>query len=160
MKRRSFVKKSAIVTGGLFLTGNAFSQSTFFKKKKTKITILHTNDTHSNIEPLPANHSKFPNMGGVSKRFEVIKAIRQQEEHVLLLDAGDVFQGTPYFNKYKGTLEIKLMSELGYDAATMGNHDFDAGLDGFFMASEHAKFPFFCSNYDFSQTVLNDNTNT
>lgn len=158
MKRRSFVKKSAIVTGGLFLTGNAFSKSTFFKKKKTKITILHTNDTHSNIEPLPANHSKFPNMGGVSKRFEVIKAIRQQEEHVLLLDAGDVFQGTPYFNKYKGTLEMKLMSELGYDAATMGNHDFDAGLEGFFMASEHAKFPFLCANYDFSQTVLKDKT--
>jgi 5'-nucleotidase len=158
MKRRSFVKKSALVSGGLLLAGNSFAKTSFVQQKKTKVTILHTNDTHSNIEPLPANHSKFPNMGGVSKRFEVIKAIRQEEEHVLLLDAGDIFQGTPYFNKYKGTLEMKLMSELGYDAATMGNHDFDAGLEGFFMASEHAKFPFLCANYDFSNTILKDKT--
>jgi 5'-nucleotidase len=158
MKRRSFVKKSALVSGGLLLAGNSFAKTSFVQQKKTKVTILHTNDTHSNIEPLPANHSKFPNMGGISKRFEVIKAIRQEEEHVLLLDAGDIFQGTPYFNKYKGTLEMKLMSELGYDAATMGNHDFDAGLEGFFMASEHAKFPFLCANYDFSNTILKDKT--
>jgi 5'-nucleotidase len=158
MKRRSFVKKSALVSGGLLLAGNSFAKTSFAQQKKTKVTILHTNDTHSNIEPLPANHSKFPNMGGVSKRFEVIKAIRQEQEHVLLLDAGDIFQGTPYFNKYKGTLEMKLMSELGYDAATMGNHDFDAGLEGFFMASEHAKFPFLCANYDFSNTILKDKT--
>ena len=95
---------------------------------------------------------------GDIERIEVIKAIRQEQEHVLLLDAGDIFQGTPYFNKYKGTLEMKLMSELGYDAATMGNHDFDAGLEGFFMASEHAKFPFLCANYDFSNTILKDKT--
>jgi 5'-nucleotidase len=158
MKRRSFVKKSALVSGGLLLAGNSFAKTSFAQQKKTKVTILHTNDTHSNIEPLPANHSKFPNMGGISKRFEVIKAIRQEQEHVLLLDAGDIFQGTPYFNKYKGTLEMKLMSELGYDAATMGNHDFDAGLEGFFMASEHAKFPFLCANYDFSNTILKDKT--
>lgn len=158
MKRRSFVKKSAMVSSGLFFAGNLFGKTIFAQQKKTKVTILHTNDTHSNIEPLPDNHSKFPNMGGVSKRFEVIKAIRQQEEHVILLDAGDIFQGTPYFNKYKGTLEMKLMSELGYDAATMGNHDFDAGLEGFFMASEHAQFPFLCANYDFSKTVLKDKT--
>ena len=158
MKRRSFVKKSALVSGGLLLAGNSFAKISFAQQKKTKVTILHTNDTHSNIEPLPANHSKFPNMGGISKRFEVIKAIRQEQEHVLLLDAGDIFQGTPYFNKYKGTLEMKLMSELGYDAATMGNHDFDAGLEGFFMASEHAKFPFLCANYDFSNTILKDKT--
>jgi 5'-nucleotidase len=158
MKRRSFVKKSALVSGGLLLAGNSFAKTSFVQQKKTKVTILHTNDTHSNIEPLPANHSKFPNMGGISKRFEVIKAIRQEQEHLLLLDAGDIFQGTPYFNKYKGTLEMKLMSELGYDAATMGNHDFDAGLEGFFMASEHAKFPFLCANYDFSNTILKDKT--
>ncbi len=158
MKRRSFVKKSALVSGGLLLAGNSFAKTSFAQQKKIKVTILHTNDTHSNIEPLPANHSKFPNMGGISKRFEVIRAIRQEQEHVLLLDAGDIFQGTPYFNKYKGTLEMKLMSELGYDAATMGNHDFDAGLGGFFMASEHAKFPFLCANYDFSNTILKDKT--
>lgn len=120
-----------------------------------KITILHTNDTHSNIEPFPSNHTKFPNRGGVARRFELINQIRSKEKNVLLVDAGDIFQGTPYFNKFGGTLELKLMSQLGYDVATMGNHDFDAGLNGFKNALKHADFPFVCSNYDFSKTELN-----
>jgi 5'-nucleotidase len=77
---------------------------------------------------------------------------------VLFLDAGDIFQGTPYFNKYGGELEMKLMSIMKYDAATMGNHDFDAGLDGFLKAKQHASFPFLCANYDFSNTLLKDQT--
>jgi len=118
------------------------------------LTILHTNDTHSNIDPFPDNHSKYPGKGGVARRFELIKKVRQEEENVLLIDAGDIFQGTPYFNMYGGVLEMKLMSELGYEAATMGNHDFDAGLDGFLAAHEHANFPFLCANYDFVNTQL------
>jgi len=97
-------------------------------------------------------------MGGVSRRYELIQKIREQEEHVLLLDAGDIFQGTPYFNKYGGVLEMKLMTELGYDAATMGNHDFDGGLEGFASAKDHADFPFLCANYDFSDTILKGRT--
>lgn len=156
MKRREFVQQSFLVTGGILLSGNLLAGES--KKKHPKLTILHTNDTHSNIDPFPSNHSKFPNMGGVSKRYELINKIREEEEHVLVLDAGDIFQGTPYFNKYGGVLEMKLMSEMGYDAATMGNHDFDAGLDGFLKAKQYAKFPFLCANYDFSNTILKDQT--
>jgi 5'-nucleotidase len=72
----------------------------------------------------------------------------------LLLDAGDVFQGTPYFNYYHGELEFKLMSYMGYDAATLGNHDFDAGLEGLYKQLPNATFPFLTANYDFSQTML------
>jgi 5'-nucleotidase len=156
MKRRDFVQQSFLVTGGILLSGNILAGET--KKRNPKITILHTNDTHSNIDPFPANHAKFPNMGGVSKRYQLINKIREEEDHVLVLDAGDIFQGTPYFNKYGGILEMKLMTEMGYDAATMGNHDFDAGLEGFLKAKQFAKFPFLCANYDFSNTLLKGQT--
>lgn len=156
MKRRDFVQQTFLITGGILLSGKLLAGES--KKKNPTLTILHTNDTHSNIDPFPANHAKFPNMGGVSKRYQLINKIREEEEHVLVLDAGDIFQGTPYFNKYGGILEMKLMTEMGYDAATMGNHDFDAGLEGFLKARQYAKFPFLCANYDFSDTILKDQT--
>ena len=159
MKRRDFVRNSFLVAGGFVVSSKLVSQTTSEKTKKvSRLTILHTNDTHSNIDPFPANHSKYPNMGGVSKRYSLINKIREEEEHVILLDAGDIFQGTPYFNKYGGVLEMKLMTEMGYDVGTMGNHDFDAGLDGFLKAKQYAKFPFVCANYDFSATILKDQT--
>lgn len=159
MKRRDFVRNSFLVTGGLVVSSKLLAQGSNREAKKVaRLTILHTNDTHSNIDPFPANHSKYPNMGGVSKRYSLINKVREEEEHVLLLDAGDIFQGTPYFNKYGGVLEMKLMTEMGYDVATMGNHDFDAGLDGFLKAKQYAKFPFVCANYDFSKTILKDQT--
>ncbi len=156
MKRRDFTKKSLIASGGALIAGHSFGQIN--RRKNQKITILHTNDTHSNIEPFPANHPKYPNMGGVSRRFELIQNIREQEEHVLLLDSGDFFQGTPYFNKYGGVLEMKLMTEMGYDAATLGNHDFDGGMDGFIRAKKYADFPFLCANYDFTDTIMHQQT--
>ena len=156
MKRREFVQNTFLVTGGFLIAGNTFAQNE--QKKIPKLTILHTNDTHSNIDPFPSNHAKFPNMGGVSKRFELIQKIREEEEHVIVLDAGDIFQGTPYFNKFGGVLEMKLMTAMGYDAATMGNHDFDGGMDGFLKAQKFADFPFLCANYDFSETILKDVT--
>lgn len=156
MKRIDFVRNTFAVAGGLILSPSLFSQKP--EKKKIKLTILHTNDTHSNIDPFPANHAKFPNRGGVVWRHELIQKIRSEEEHLLLLDSGDLFQGTPYFNKYKGVLEMKLMSEMGYEASTMGNHEFDLGLEGFKNAKRYAKFPFICSNYDFSDTILNGET--
>lgn len=158
MKRRDFLTKSFLVSGGILISPSLFAAEATKKKKVKRITILHTNDTHSNIDPFPANHAKFPNKGGVSKRFEMIQKIRNEEENVLLLDAGDIFQGTPYFNMFGGVLEMKVMSAMGYDAATMGNHDFDAGLDGFLSAKAHANFPFLCANYDFSDTILKDQT--
>lgn len=151
MKRREFVKNSVAFAGGIMLTPSLALKD---KSSLTKLTILHTNDTHSHIDPFPANHAKFPNRGGVVWRHDLIQKIRSEEEHVLLLDAGDHFQGTPYFNRYKGLLEFKLMSAMGYDAATMGNHEFDIALDGYKRAKQYANFPIITSNYDFSNTIL------
>lgn len=160
MERRKFIQQSFLVSGGILTAPKLIVQNTASipASKARQITILHTNDTHSNIDPFPENHAKYPGLGGVAKRFEIIESIRDKEEHVLLLDAGDIFQGTPYFNKYKGVLEMKLMTELGYDVATMGNHDFDIGIDGFIKAKEYAEFPFVCANYDFSDTLLDNRT--
>ena len=156
MKRRNFIQNIVLGTGTLLVSPSLFSQENL--KKKKRLVILHTNDTHSTIEPFPSKHSKFPNMGGVSKRHTILQKIRSEEEHVLLLDAGDIFQGTPYFNAFNGELEMKLMSLLQYDAATMGNHDFDIGLEGFLNAQQFANFPFLCANYDFSETILDGKT--
>ncbi len=156
MDRRSFLGTGFLVTGGVLISPTLLAAEN--TKRLKKVTILHTNDTHSNIDPFPDNHAKFPGMGGVEKRMELIEKIRSEEEQVLLLDSGDIFQGTPYFNKYKGVLEMKCMSALGYDAATMGNHDFDGGMDGFLKATEFADFSFLCANYDFTDTLLNKKT--
>jgi len=123
-----------------------------------KITILHTNDSHSHIEPFPNNDPKYPGLGGFARRAALIKKIRKEEKNVLLFDSGDVFQGTPYFNMYGGELEFKLMSDMGYDAATIGNHEFDNGLEGIVKQLPFAKFPFISSNYDFSKTIMNGKT--
>ncbi|MBL4651352.1 MAG: metallophosphatase [Flavobacteriales bacterium] len=123
-------------------------------KEIIKLTVLHTNDMHSHIDPFPLNDPKYPGLGGIEKRAALINNIRSKEENILLLDAGDVFQGTPYFNMYGGELEFKLMSKMGYDACTIGNHDFDNGLEGLKKMIPHANFPFINCNYDFSNTLL------
>lgn len=123
-----------------------------------KLTILHTNDQHSRIEPFDASYTKNPNQGGFARRASLIQQIRNQESNVLLLDSGDIFQGTPYFNFFGGELEFKLMSMMKYDASTMGNHDFDNGLEGFLKVLPNAQFPFICSNYDFKNTILDGKT--
>lgn len=153
MKRRDFIQKT--VAGSALLSLGGLSLSSFNSIKETKITILHTNDVHSHIDPFPADHPKNANQGGVSRRSTLIEKIRREEPNVLLLDAGDIFQGTPYFNYYGGELEFKLMSMMNYDLATMGNHDFDNGIDGFYSQLPHAKFDFVSANYDFKNTVLN-----
>ena len=153
MNRRSFLKTSALGIGAISTIGiplDAFAKD----KGLQKLTILHTNDMHSWIDPYTKGEHK--GKGGMAQRAALIKKIRAQEEHVLLLDAGDIFQGTPYFNFFGGELEFKLMSEMGYDAATLGNHDFDNGLEGLNKMLPHAQFPFINANYDFSQTILKD----
>jgi len=151
--RRNFIKQSGLGVIGLSL----LPQFSLAKSKDVKLTILHTNDMHSHIHPFTSGRNK--GLGGMAQRAALIKQIREQEEHVLLLDAGDVFQGTPYFNFYGGELELKLMSEMKYDAATLGNHDFDNGLDGLQKQLPHANFPFLIANYDFSDTILKDTFN-
>ena len=152
MKRRDFIKNTA--ASSAFLTLGGLSLSSFNTFETKHITILHTNDVHSYIDPFPANHPKNPNMGGVVRRASLIETIRKENPNVLLLDAGDIFQGTPYFNYYGGELEFKLMSMMKYDIATLGNHDFDNGIDGLFAQMPHAKFDFVSANYDFKNTVL------
>ena len=154
MKRRDFIQKT--VASSALLSIGGLSLSSFNTVKETKITILHTNDVHSHIDSFPADHPKNANQGGVAKRATLVEKIRSEEPNVLLLDAGDIFQGTPYFNYYGGELEFKLMSMMNYDLATMGNHDFDNGIDGFYTQLPHAKFDFVSANYDFKNTVLND----
>ncbi len=153
MKRRDFIKNTA--ASSAFLTLGGLSLSSFTTSDVKKITILHTNDVHSYIDPFPKDHPRNPNMGGVARRAALIENIRKENPNVLLLDAGDIFQGTPYFNYYGGELEFKLMSMMKYDVATMGNHDFDNGIDGFLAQLPHAKFEFVSSNYDFKNTALN-----
>ena len=146
--RRKFIKNFGL--GALGLT--MINHELIAQEDVKRITILHTNDMHSRIEPFSSG--SFKGIGGMAQRSSIINEIRKKEKNVLLFDAGDIFQGTPYFNFYGGELEFKLMSKMKYDAATLGNHDFDNGLDGLKKQLKHASFPFVCANYDFSKTIL------
>jgi 5'-nucleotidase len=121
---------------------------------ETLITILHTNDTHSQIDPLPANDRQYPDKGGVARRATLVKRIRHENPNTLMIDAGDVFQGTPYFNFYKGEVEYKSMSLIGYDVGTLGNHDFDNGVAALAAAMKFATFEFVSANYDVRGTAI------
>ena len=112
------------------------------------LTILHTNDTHSQIEP------KANNQGGYARRMGLIEQERKADPRLLLVDAGDFCQGTPYFNLYHGRVEINGMNRMRYDAVTLGNHEFDNGLDTLAVILSDAKFPVVCANYDFTGTPL------
>ncbi|RYD76799.1 MAG: twin-arginine translocation signal domain-containing protein, partial [Sphingobacteriales bacterium] len=155
INRRGFIRAGGVASAVIAI-GNPLSL--FAAGETNKLTILHTNDVHSRIEPFPMDGGRNQGLGGVAGRAALIKKIRAQEEHVLLLDAGDIFQGTPYFNLYGGELEMKLMSQMGYDAATMGNHDFDNGIEGFYKQLPNANFPILISNYDFSNTIMDKST--
>ena len=149
MNRKTFIKNSIYGSAAVGLALNNFSCSSH-----KNITILHTNDVHSHVEPFSKDHSEFPNKGGFERRATLISEIRRQNPNTLLFDAGDIFQGTPYFNFYGGEIEFKLMSMLGYDAITIGNHDFDNGMDGLNHQLPNAKFDIISSNYDFKNTIL------
>lgn len=116
------------------------------------IVILHTNDTHSQIEPVRAGKGK--GMGGIHRRAEYFKQVKAENENVLILDAGDYNQGTPYFTVFKGDLEVELMNELGYDVATLGNHEFDNGMEELARRLAKAEYVTVCANYDFKGTPL------
>jgi 5'-nucleotidase len=155
--RRRFIQQTTAAGVGL-LTVSILPNTAEAKKTAAQFTILHTNDVHSRLEPFPMDGSRNQGLGGVAARASIIEGIRKEKEHVLLLDAGDIFQGTPYFNMYKGEPEIKAMTMMGYDAATMGNHDFDAGIENFANQLQHANFPIVICNYDFTGTALEQKT--
>lgn len=156
MIRRTFIKQTAAATSLVGLGGLTMGMGvdTLSRKQKKHITILHTNDVHSHVEPFPSNDPKYANLGGAARRMGVITAVRKENPNTLLLDAGDIFQGTPYFNFYGGELEFKLMSMMGYDAATIGNHDFDNGIGGLAAQMPNASFELLIANYDFSNTIM------
>jgi 5'-nucleotidase len=154
--RRRFIKAGSIVAASTVLS--AYAVDALAEGDLHKLTILHTNDVHSRIEPFPMDGSRNQGLGGTARRAALLKMIRAEEDNVILLDAGDIFQGTPYFNLFGGELEMKLMSDMGYDAATMGNHDFDNTIEGFYKQLPHANFPILVSNYDFSNTVMHKST--
>lgn len=124
--------------------------------KKKQLTILHTNDTHSCIFPLNRNlaDTALAGRGGFIRRAAMIKEQRALQPELLLLDSGDFSQGSPYYTMYKGDVEIELMNLMGYDAATIGNHEFDFGVDNMARLFRKAKFPIVCANYDFTGTAL------
>lgn len=149
ISRKEFLKKSALLAAGsalpLWIPG----------LQKPDISILYTNDTHARLDPFPDNAVEFAGLGGIARRASLVKKIRSEVENVLLLDAGDVFQGTPWFDVYGGEVDLKLMTEMGYDAMTVGNHEFDRGPDGFAEAAQKAGFPILASNYYVRNTPLN-----
>ena len=121
MKRRHFLKhvKSTTIFG---LTLPLIPLNSNYNNDIKKITILHTNDVHSHIDPFPNNDPINPNSGGVIARSNLINSIKNDNPNTLILDAGDVFQGTPYFNFFEGEVELKLMSKMGYNESTLVNH--------------------------------------
>ncbi len=152
ISRRRFIQQTGLASAAIL--ASSFIDAEAADEKAEELTILHTNDVHSRLEPFPSDGSRNAGLGGVAARSEIIKQIRASASNVLLLDAGDIFQGTPYFNLYKGEPEIKAMSMMGYDAATMGNHDFDGGIENFAHQLQHANFPIIVSNYDFTDTPM------
>lgn len=120
--------------------------------QENTLVIMHTNDTHSQIEPY--SYKSDTNVGGFLRREAAIREIREQSPNTLLLDAGDFSQGTPYFNFFHGYVEVRLMNAMGYDAATLGNHEFDNGSRALAKRLKTAKFPVVCANYRFSDKKL------
>ena len=156
INRRRFLRTGGIAAASLALS--SYAMDAMANGELKELTILHTNDVHSRIEPFPMDGSRNQGLGGVARRAALIKKIRAKQNNLLLLDAGDIFQGTPYFNLFGGELEIKLMSDMQYDASTMGNHDFDNGIEGFYKQLPNASFPILMANYDLSNTIMHKST--
>ena len=149
MNRRKFIYNSSLAS--LSVMG---LNSCNLNSRDLKITILHTNDVHSQIDPFPSDHNLYPNKGGFAKRASLFEELISINPNTLIFDAGDIFQGTPYFNFFEGELELNLMKKMGYNAATIGNHEFDAGLKTFKKNILNNDFQFISSNYDFTNTEL------
>ncbi len=150
--RRDFLRLLGAGAAGTAILGSPLSL--LGAENAIKLTILHTNDFHSHIDPFDKDAPRNAGEGGMARRAALIKKIRSESAHVLLFDAGDIYQGTPYFNYFNGKFDFELMTMMGYDAATLGNHEFDNGLEGISSQLKYAGFPFINSNYDFSDTIL------
>lgn len=152
MNRRKFIRNISVGTAGFGLAASPFNL--LANEDFTTITILHTNDLHCHIEPFTGTDERYAKKGGMARISELAKRTRQENPNTLLFDAGDMFQGTSYFNYFQGEVMLKVMSAVGYDAGTIGNHEFDNGLEGILKPLPLAEFPIISSNYDFSDTIL------
>ena len=152
MDRRKFIKNISAASFALGL--GTVPYDLFAKDDFVHVSILHTNDMHCHIEPFTGTNERYAGKGGLARISALAKKYKAKNKNTLLFDAGDMFQGTPYFNYFKGELMLKTMTAAGYDAGTIGNHEFDNGLQGILEPIPHAKFPIINSNYDFSDTIL------
>ena|ERR1700752_3680997 len=170
-KRRDFLKTAVFAGLALPLAGSPLRPRRDEKlalwepllepgNGETLITVLHTNDTHSQIDPVLDNDKSWAGKGGVARRATLVKRIRKENPNTLLIDAGDVLQGTPYFNFYKGEVEYKAMSLIGYDAGTLGNHEFDNGVEALAKALQNATFDIISTNYDVRGSLLEKKVKT
>ena len=132
----------------LIIIGVMIALSACNNKAPKQLIILHTNDSHSQVE------ATKDGLGGFAARQALIDSFRAENPNVLLIDAGDIFQGTPYFNMFNGRLEIDAYNKMGYEAATFGNHEFDKGIDTLAARVRQAKFPYVCCNYEVAGTPL------
>src|SRR5688572_14923767 len=148
--RRHFIARAFLV----LTAARAWPDLARSSSERESLYILHTNHTHSRLKPFPDNDSTYAGLGGVARRAHLIRSFRRQHSNVLLLDSGDFFQGTPFFNMFAGEPEIRVMSALGYDATTLGNHDFDIKVSGLKNAMKHARFPLVVSNYDTAKSEI------
>lgn len=144
------MKKATVIICFFLCVLGGYAQAT------KDLYLFHTNDMHSRVEPFPADFQDtlLANKAGLVRRATLMKQLRKEHENVMLFDCGDFSQGTPYYNIFKGEVEVKLMNEMGYDAATIGNHEFDFGLENMARLFKMAAFPVVCCNYDVTGTVL------
>ena len=161
MKKDLFIYNKVVtrlVMGVLPFCLFAVSPLDVVAKKHKQLVVLHTNDTHSTIFPVNSNidNQEIAGRGGFLRRVNMVKEQRRQHPDLLLFDSGDFSQGSGYYTLFKGEVEVGLMNQMGYDAATIGNHEFDFGLDNMARIFRMAKFPIVCSNYDCTGTVIQD----
>ncbi|MCB0516182.1 MAG: metallophosphatase [Chitinophagales bacterium] len=152
--RRNFIEKSLWLAAGASMHTLLPFPVWASDSRTVRLTILHTNDVHSRLEPFPADAGKYAGLGGAARRAAIVQQIRQTHENVLLFDSGDILQGTPYFNMYHGKPEFEIMNAMAYDAATIGNHDFDSGMENLAHLTDLANFPMLSANYDFRGTPM------
>lgn len=155
MNRKEFLYRSTALAGSLIAPSFLGFGGERRSYQDSGLTILYTNDTHARIEPFPVNSRQFAGLGGIARRASLIEKVRQSRKNVLLLDAGDIFHGTPWFDVFGGSADLNLMTRMGYDAAAIGNHEFDRGPDGFAEAAQKAGFPFLAANYDVRNSPMN-----
>lgn len=144
------MRKLYFMIGVCLLSGMAAAQSV------KELRLFHTNDMHSRVEPFPEDYQDtlLAGKAGMVRRATFIKQQRELHPDLLLFDCGDFSQGTPYYNIYRGEVEVRLMNEMCYDAGTIGNHEFDFGLENMARLFRLADFPIVCANYDVTGTVL------